>query len=117
MEYNVDYFINKFEAIPEEEIKVGSIENHCSLWHCKCEDYVHITEEAQSLIKLLSPLVPAGHLLIARPVWEINDGISENYLQPTPKQRILAALYDIKSLQAVKQAEEIIKEPVLESAL
>lgn len=44
-----------------------------------------------------------GHILYNNYHWQraalINDGESNEYKQPSPKQRILAALYDIKKMQ------------------
>jgi hypothetical protein len=36
---------------------------------------------------------------ICSTICDINNGCNYNYQQPTPKQRILAALYDIKKMQ------------------
>ena len=38
---------------------------------------------------------------------EVNDGYDPRYQQPTPKQRVLAALYDKKADLIVKEAQEI----------
>jgi len=38
-------------------------------------------------------------------VYSINDKRSNKHPQPTPKQRILAALYDIKKMQQPAQPE------------
>ena len=93
MKYDVDYFINKFEAIPEEQWCTGAFslcdenENtqHCALGHCGYGVGTK-TVEGEALISLFEPeLLPM-----------INDDRSIEYSQSTPKQRILAALYDIK---------------------
>lgn len=55
-QYTPQYFIDKFEAIPEENWCISSV----------------------------------------------NDGLDERYQQPTPKQRILAALRDIQKEQEAK---------------
>lgn len=104
MKYNVDFFINKFEAIPEDLWCTGLYtkgEKHCAVGHCGGNSSVK-SEEADFLhdmfrIKLILFIV------------DVNDGLCEQYPQPHPKQRILAALYDIKSLEAVKEAETIIQ--------
>jgi hypothetical protein len=92
--YNVDYFIKKFEAIPENSIGQGSIFNRCAYWHCSNEPtYCGIV--AKSFTDLFMK-----HLFQNPSV--INDNGDNRYRQPTPKQRIIAALYDIKSMQQPK---------------
>ena len=93
MNYDVDYFITKFEAIPEElwmieyfeEVQKDGRITRCALGHCGASD-ANYSEEAKTLNLLLNYLV-AG----------INDGANDRYQQPTPKQRILAALRDVKA--------------------
>lgn len=101
MEYNLSYFINKFEAIPEENWTTHTCEDsegrHCALGHCGATQAdICFTEEARALTYVMPY------------VMSINDHGGE---QPTPKQRVLAALYDLKASEAVKQAENIIAQP------
>lgn len=88
-EFTVDYFISKFEAIPEErwctDLYEGSNGTHCALGHCGVVEADGGTEEAQALINLIP-----GNIVL------INDGLDIKFPQPTPKQRILAALRSIK---------------------
>lgn len=96
MTYDVDYFINKFEAIPEDQWNVGDFYNEertkfCAAGFCG-EDKFNRTEESSSLY-IVFAYTGLGD------VGEINDGRSELFQQPTPKQRILAALYQIKEMQ------------------
>lgn len=102
--YTVDYFINKFEAIPEEQWCVGTTEDdngrHCAWGHivrpkCRIADYLN---ESRALMILLRD---AGLDDCGDPS-SINNGWHDSYRQPTPKQRILAALYDIKAMQEPK---------------
>lgn len=100
MNYDVDYFLNKFEAIPEEKWKTNSWKDSgdgrmCAHGHCgRGKDA--LSQESLSLNRIL------GFKVIA-----INDGWDERYQQPTPKQRILAALMDIKAMtQPVPEAKE-----------
>lgn len=90
--YTVDYFIRKFEAIPEERWCVYVTDDgngrHCAYGHCLHNDAV--TPESMALIELF-PLNENAAV--------INNGHSPRYPQPTPKQRILAALHDIKKMQ------------------
>lgn len=85
--YDVDYFIEKFKAIPEELWCVGSYsirEQHCALGYCG-EQAGSRTEEGKSL-----------SIITENAVSSINDNLDNRYRQSTPKQRILAALEDIK---------------------
>jgi hypothetical protein len=96
--YDADYFIKKFEAIPEEKWAVGTYEEGgccCALGHCgfrfKREGYSETvtTDEGAALALLFK----SHHR--AAPV--VNDGYDHRYQQSTPKARILAALVDIKA--------------------
>lgn len=105
MKYDVEYFINKFETIPEEQWCMYEFENsigqRCALGHCG------IT--TKNVSELLNPRHPRQegselHKLIERffqvSVFDINDGhdtfgISGN----TPKDRMLSALNTIKHME------------------
>lgn len=93
--YTVDHFISFFKAIPEENFLVREYGNEkvgCSMGllsksgmaHCEfgdlLTDHFGKTKDYNTAIT-------------------INNGDHPDYQQPTPKQRILAALYDIKKLQ------------------
>jgi hypothetical protein len=103
MIYDVDYFINKFEAIPEEKwitLAFGSAGAHCALGHCGCDEDENGTRlhtiESAALENLFLQNVKVS-------VMNVNDYTGPDfrlYQQPTPKQRILAALYDIKKMQS-----------------
>jgi len=88
--YNADYFIAKFEAIPEEMWTTKTFLNDqgqcCALGHCGARDGTNMTAEGEALLDLFSAF-PKG-------VVSTNDTPS---LHSTPKQRILAALHDIKA--------------------
>ena len=98
MKHTVDYFITKFESIPEElwntdgnYVNEFSPECKCALGHCGLDG----TSEAKSLISLFCLLNGAD-----RSIPDVNDGVMRiSYKQPTAKQRILAALKDIKEIQ------------------
>lgn len=119
--YDVNYFINKFEAIPEEKWlpnQFGCAYTHCGQYG---EGY---KDEAPALSKLFETLHPLSKNQIKRDIegsryhgWSwlvavINDNNCMNdtpYKQPTPKQRILAALYDIRdSENAVNSVQQIV---------
>lgn len=120
--YNVDYFLAKFSAIPEDQwichSQIDEFNRRCALGHCMLpgmtehqylEDYTrfsgHLTKEGHELGILFSPqdLSIEGAIIVAT----INNGVDPNYWQPTPKQRVLAALRDIKA----KQGQVEISDP------
>ena len=96
--YDADYFINKFEAIPDEKWIAGEYEAGgccCALGHCGVRfvdgdsfPRIEDTEEGNALSDLFNQ---RG---LSVPV--VNDRIDVRYQQPTPKARVLAALADIK---------------------
>lgn len=117
--YTVDYFITKFEAIPEEQYCEGVFRSGnacCANGHCGVEYLIHdescLTAESIGLQKVFSVLQihEKGRLiedgfggLYSDKAAFINNGLCDEYRQSTPKQRILAALYDIKKIQQEKQ--------------
>lgn len=90
--FNKQYFIAKFEAIPENHWCVGNTENmdgqRCAIGHCVQNDGETLDEEEAEALKVL--FVTSGSIA------DINDNKNSTYKQPTPKQRVLAALRDIK---------------------
>lgn len=91
--FTVKHFINKFEAIPEDKWNMYDYYDptdksiRCALGHCGqySDNFRTVyTDESIALKKLLPNII------------DINEGDVENFQQPTPKQRILAALNDIK---------------------
>lgn len=122
--YTVDYFINKFESIPEERwIKHQLFDdngNCCANGHCGVvsnvindrygklhSSFLH-NPESRSLNTLFNT-----HLnMLAH---EINDHGDKTYYQPTPKQRILAALYDIKKMQYPELSNTTVEDLVGEA--
>jgi hypothetical protein len=91
MKYDVDYFIRKFAAIPEDNWYTHEYTNNdgtkmCALGHCGSRQDEDDTSQSNALRDILEHCVGS-----------INDGSDSRYQQPTPKQRILAALNDIKA--------------------
>lgn len=90
--FDVDYFLAKFEAIPEEEWCREKLSDyngrHCAMGHCGCRDNGEITAEASALDNLFDKY-------LSMPVVDVNDFL--DIQGRTPKQRILAALRDIKA--------------------
>lgn len=95
--YDVDYFIHKFEQTEEREWCVENFmkgTQKCALGHCGCKEKVGDTKEGLALHSLFKK---NGYFSVTL----INDGESELFMQKTPKQRVLAALYAIKSKKSV----------------
>ncbi len=85
--YDVDYFIKKFEAIPDERWTVGQYHLKgacCALGHCGALDGSP-SEEADALDSLLHGCTVT-----------INDNIDGKLMERTPAARILAALRRVK---------------------
>lgn len=118
MQYTVDYFIKKFEAIPEDKWLTRSYEDpfsgkKCALGHCGLtfseeskQKFGSAYGEEFAALQIIFDGKAGG--VDGGRVAKINDGIDDNYNQPTAKQRILAALYDIKKMQEPK-VKEVIK--------
>ena len=100
--YDVNYFINKFETIPDYEWCEGQCTKvlnnniqHCALGHCgvtKNMEGNDLTDESKALIKLFGgnpnkPCYEGG----ADAVISVNDG------GPGSKQRILNKLKSLKT--------------------
>lgn len=106
--YDIDYFLAKFEAIPDRQWTRSQYADgwggFCALGHCgervitstdgSMNSAILYTEEADALKKLFSDSLG----IYCGPHY-VNDGKIEKYQQETPKQRILAALRDIKAAQ------------------
>lgn len=105
MNYDVTYFIKKFEALKESDFCVGSRYQggkRCAYGWCyktpaEANDSMfyhdgYASEEEKSLHALFNSIGIAGAAIV-------NNAPTDRYPQPTPKQRILAALYDIKKMQ------------------
>jgi hypothetical protein len=135
MQYTVDYFIDKFEKIPEEKWLVGSqgYDNsaHCAIGWCKNRggaygdanithpQFTSYSEEALHLANLIA-ILPIEQLQNINGGWNVaylNNGKIDEYQQPTPRARILAALYDIKNMQQRKDiTSELAVLPVNETS-
>lgn len=110
--FDVNHFIKKFEAIPEDDWTTGEFVSpegkRCALGHCGTTSFTGnievgrvITEEGKALNQLIVQLGALEFMPYAGPVGAvpiINDNQSQRYPQPTPKQRVLAALYDVREL-------------------
>jgi hypothetical protein len=85
----VKFFINKFEAIPEDRWCSGVLQDHhgrkCALGHTFS---LVPNNETEKLCELFAGEYSGWHTVAM-----INNGDS-SYRQPTEKARILAALHD-----------------------
>jgi len=98
-EFTKEYFIKKFEAIPEDKWCVGELtapndkDCYCALGHCGVLETSSLNPEARGLKNLLWNLrekidfIPSPEAGI---VYQIND--NEKQFGSTPRERILNAL-------------------------
>lgn len=95
--YTVDYFIEKFEKIPDEKWLIGEFGDgagsHCALGHCGMGKDWAYTNESRALVGVFHSC--------PYDVEDVNDGIPVEYGH-TPKERILNALREIKSKEESK---------------
>ena len=152
-DYTIDYFIKKFEAIPEQdwcideysktkiEIKNaqktflgmkynGTVKvpktNFCAQGHCmggidnirfisgqkkkfSIFDIAKSYPELNALINLFGQRREEGKNMVV--VALINNGEDKDYQQPTAKQRVLKALYDLKEKETPKDAIKELSTP------
>lgn len=119
-QYDIDHFIKKFEAIPEENWCVGHIyrnvngnEQKCALGHCLTLENGHVVgypEESLNLSRIVRKY--------KSDIVDINNGRDSRYTQDSPKKRVLAFFNEIKYEKeinsAVKEVQEIVNTEVLE---
>lgn len=98
--HQIKFFINKFEATREDEWCIGQRWNvdgqRCALGMTHPETDWSDTKETQNLGSIFA--AGTGYMEIQygmSQVAVINNGNHPFYKQPTPRQRILAALHDI----------------------
>ena len=123
--YTVAYFINKFEAIPENkwvEGAKGTEPNekgeYCAYGHCGVRvNKYYSPDEARALSEIFQSVFKDKDGItffdgLSWAVVHVNDGISRmpKYSKlETPKARILAALRDIKAMQEKEPKPERVK--------
>jgi hypothetical protein len=103
--HKAKFFIKKFESIDEDKWCAGTRDNglgqRCALGHAnpsadRAEVMYGDTDETRAVGELFDS---SGFAIIGQvKVAEINNGFDPRYQQPTPKQRILAALRDLLAL-------------------
>lgn len=94
--YTMDYFINKFSAIPEDQWCIGvttdTAGRHDVWGHCGEEEEGLATDEGAALFRMV-----AGRLILSNVNDGEDDGFTMNNLWgATPRKRIIAALVSIK---------------------
>lgn len=127
MEYTVSHFIKKYESIPEKYWRVNpsisaeediDLKSTCAMGFCG--GYVEESKESMALagilleyyrIEKINPPMHGADIDFNAVVYFINDNYDEVKL-PTPKQRILHALYTVRDKELseanVKITEKII---------
>lgn len=96
--YDVDYFINKFEAINSDDWGTNNLDNHCTFYHCGARNGENWTnnKEVLGLINIVSDNRDDG----LGTILTINDNWVGNKIKGnTPKERILNYLYQIRDKQ------------------
>lgn len=126
---DAQYFINKFEAIPEEKWCIGEFAGKdgakCANGHCGVTqlDHFYFTRESRALQRVFANTIvhyssgriaedhfyPDGQRY-SNIAAAINNSNTIEYQQDTPKQRILAALRDIQAVEQADNAVEAVKE-------
>lgn len=102
--YTIDYFIKKFEVIPENQWIAGIYEDYngkkCAMGHLGYVDYhaVDYLSNCRQIFTLQG---------IISNIAGINDGHHSSYQQDIPKQRILAALHAIKEKEEGELLEKV----------
>ena len=91
--YTVDYFIKKFEAIPSFRWTTGKTTEYFGFRRCAIGHCIQFTKYSQQSLHNLFYINLGPHITVAG----VNDHGTEKYCNiETPKERILAALHDIK---------------------
>ncbi len=108
--YNIQYFINFFSQIPEENFlvrKYRECEKGCAMGLLQDNLLAHST-----LYNIGNKYFRSAS---STSIIDINNGDHPQYQQPTPKQRILAALYDIKKMEQKPEYQDITLELALQA--
>lgn len=96
-EYTLEYFIKKFEAIPEEKWTTGEFVDRdgcmCAYGHCGRTQSNNGTKESDALAELILKLDE----VMPRHLANVNDGMfgTESQYGSTPKQRVVNYLKSI----------------------
>lgn len=98
--YNKQYFIDKFSAIPSDQWIENFYSDKSGKYHC-------VLGHLGAGIKNPLPRNDEEYACFNNLIWDnlkcnpifINDGFDARYKQDNPKDRILAALNDIKDIK------------------
>ncbi len=127
MEYTVDYFINFFEDVPEHCWCINTFTDHfgrsCANGLLGCSGgLMPFAKTAASIaITPLIAMLPLTYKGLhvedvtygySNKLAKINNGNVDQYQQATPKQRVLAALRDVKVIQ-VAEADKLIEKSLM----
>lgn len=88
MTYDLDYFITKFSAIPEDKWTTGKYTDgdcYCAYGHCGLSDDANRNSESDALFSI-SMVIP-----------DVNDGLGYTAFGTTPKQRVVNYLKSLKT--------------------
>lgn len=109
--YTIDYFIQKFTAIPTKQWCVGMFRGpnntRCALGHCGAKDaskglYTALPPEARALVYWVEDHFPTN---ITTP--ELNDGRASSHLYGRrPRTRILNYLKELKKKQRKQEKQK-----------
>lgn len=94
MKYDLEYFIEKFEAIPSNKWttkKFNKGECKCAFGHLGCEYACDDTKESMKLIDII------GGVLGCITLVDVNDGKKQfDHLGSTPKERVINYLKSLR---------------------
>lgn len=131
-QFNVDYFIKKFKAIPEDQWCVDKFSNDegqkCAQGHCIPKSVLEGTPKEYNLrtspeIQELKALILLFEKEVSRNtiIAHINNGTHSGYQQDSPKKRVLEALWQLKiknrSKEKDKEKESVIVPQTIEEQI
>lgn len=95
IEYNLEYFIDKFKKIRDSEIGTGSVANHDILYHCGHSFLMpdDTTKESRALLHILG----ADKTYLVQYATDLNDNYKGLYPGDTAKSRIMNRLRKIRT--------------------
>lgn len=126
MEYTVDYFLAYFQNTRDDKWCTDKLHydgKSCANGWCGVTSTANddgkqsfwVTPESQALAIVFSCLatedIKDDDYRYSNIAAVINNGYDERYPQPTPKQRILAALRDIKVMQDAQATSPVVEKP------
>lgn len=116
--YDIDYFLDKFSNIPDEnwttgELKEKGTNKYCAFGHCDITTLtlkdINNNREASALVNIIGNMWDVVY---------INDGTDKyanlhySHLGATPKERIINSLKEIKSQNEQNQQSDIIRDVI-----